>query len=64
MIFYGPEGCGKKTRVINFIQEVYGVSSLTLVEEIRSFKLENPNKNIEYTLISSNVHIEITPADN
>jgi replication factor C subunit 3/5 len=63
MIFYGPEGAGKKTRVIAFIQEVYGVS-LTLMEEMRSFKLENPNKTIEYSLISSNVHIEITPADN
>jgi type IV secretory pathway ATPase VirB11/archaellum biosynthesis ATPase len=46
MIFYGPEGAGKKTRVISFIQEVFGLTSLVLVEEIRSFKLENPNKNI------------------
>lgn len=64
MIFYGPEGAGKKTRVLNFIQEVYGLSNLVLTEEVRSFKIENPNKTIEYTAISSNVHIEITPADN
>lgn len=30
MIFYGPEGAGKKTRVLNFIQQVYGTSSLIL----------------------------------
>lgn len=39
MIFYGPEGAGKKTRVINFIQEVYGANTLVLNEETRSFKL-------------------------
>lgn len=32
LIFYGPEGAGKKTRVINFIQEVYGASSMVLNE--------------------------------
>ena len=38
LIFYGPEGAGKKTRVITFIQEVFGVNSLQLTEEERTLK--------------------------
>lgn len=50
--------------MISFVQEVFGASSLVLSEEARSFKIENPSKTIEYTMISSNYHMEITPADN
>ena len=64
LIFYGPEGAGKKTRAITFIQEVYGVNSLQLNEEDRVLKPEGTTKTIEYTIFSSHHHIEITPADN
>lgn len=43
---------------------MYGNSIQSLTEDIRNLKIENPNKNIEYSLLSSNFHIEITPADN
>ena len=46
MIFYGPEGAGKKTRVINFVQEVYGNPTMQLIEEMKILKLDNPAKSI------------------
>ena len=62
MLFYGPSGAGKKTRITCLLKALYGPGALKLKVDQRVFL--NPSKRkIEVNLISSNYHIEITPSD-
>lgn len=62
VLFYGPSGAGKKTRITCLLKELYGPGALKLKVDQRMFL--NPSKRkIEVNLISSNYHIEITPSD-
>ncbi|WFD33145.1 Replication factor C (RF-C) subunit [Malassezia sp. CBS 17886] len=62
VLFYGPTGAGKKTRITCLLRELYGPGALKLKIDQRVFL--NPSKRkIEVNLISSNYHIEITPSD-
>ncbi|WFC99478.1 Replication factor C (RF-C) subunit [Malassezia yamatoensis] len=62
VLFYGPSGAGKKTRIACLLKELYGPGALKLKVDQRVFL--NPSKRkIEVNLISSNYHIEITPSD-
>eukprot|EP01147_Barroeca_monosierra_P011073 gene11073-3139_t len=62
LLFYGPPGAGKKTRVYSFLHEMYGKSSDKLKIEHRSFKA-TPSKTVDITTIASTYHIEINPSD-
>ncbi|WFD08199.1 alanine transaminase [Malassezia vespertilionis] len=60
VLFYGPTGAGKKTRIACLLKQLYGPGALKLKVDQRVFL--NPSKRkIEVNLISSNYHIEITP---
>lgn len=62
MLFYGPTGAGKKTRIACLLRELYGPGALKLKIDQRVFM--NPSRRkIEVNLISSNYHIELTPSD-
>ena len=62
LLFYGPPGAGKKTRVMALLREIYGASVERVKLEHRSFKTPT-NKAIEVTTLGSNFHIECNPSD-
>ncbi|EGD74925.1 replication factor C subunit 3 [Salpingoeca rosetta] len=62
LLFYGPPGAGKKTRVQCFLRELYGASTDKLKIEHRSFKA-TPSKTVDISTIASGYHIEINPSD-
>ncbi|KAL4502342.1 hypothetical protein ABPG72_011929 [Tetrahymena utriculariae] len=64
LLLYGPNGAGKKTRAMAFLQEVYGNGVHKVKSEEREFKV-NPNTSttVEVNIISSNFHLDVTPAD-
>lgn len=62
LLFYGPSGAGKKTRVMALLREIYGPSVERVKLEHRSFKTTS-NKTIEITTLGSNYHIECNPSD-
>jgi replication factor C subunit 3/5 len=62
LLFYGPPGAGKKTRVLAFLREIYGAGVERIKIDNRSFKNAS-GKVIEMATIGSNYHIECNPSD-
>lgn len=62
LLFYGPSGAGKKTRIMGLLRALYGPGAEKQRLEHRDFKTPT-NKVIEVTTIASNYHIEINPSD-
>lgn len=62
MLFYGPNGAGKKTRIAALLRALYGSGAEKQRLEHREFKTPT-NKTIEVTTSASNFHIEINPGD-
>ena len=62
LMFYGPAGVGKKTRVLCLLQELYGNGAMHVRMDKMAFTTA-ANKKLEIQTISSNYHIEINPAD-
>lgn len=62
LLFYGPPGAGKKTRVMALLREIFGPGVEKVKLEPREFK-PNPSKKIEITMVGSNYHIECNPSD-
>lgn len=63
LIFYGPKGSGKKTRVKLFLQRIYGEGEQikNLIPVTNTLKVNN--KTFNFTYSHSTVHIEINPSD-
>ena len=61
LIFYGPDGAGKKTRVHYFLSKVYGDGIYKMNTINKELKLKS--KNISYMVSSSNYHLEFCPSD-
>jgi len=62
LLFYGPSGAGKKTRVSCLLRELYGAGVEHLRLETKQF--ETPSgKKLELQAVSSNFHIELCPGD-
>ena len=61
LIFYGPDGAGKKTRVHCFLSKVYGDGIYKMNTINKELKLKS--KNISYMVSSSNYHLEFCPSD-
>lgn len=62
MLIYGPNGAGKKTRIMCLLRELYGDGVEKLRIERQQF--ETPSKKtIEMTTLASNYHIEINASD-
>ena len=62
LLFYGPPGAGKKTRIMCTLRELYGAGVERL--RIENMNIQTPsNKKIELTTINSNHHIEFNPSD-
>lgn len=62
LLFYGPSGAGKKTRILCLLREIYGNG----VEHLKNdtFQFSTPsNKKMDIMTVSSNYHLEINPSD-
>ncbi|QRV75542.1 DNA replication factor C subunit Rfc5 [Ceratobasidium sp. AG-Ba] len=62
MLFYGPSGAGKKTRIGCVLRELYGPGVEKLKIEQRVFLTPSKRK-LDVNIVSSNCHMEITPSD-
>lgn len=62
LLFYGPNGAGKRTRIMALLRALYGIGAEKQRLEHREFKTPT-NKTIEVTTSASNYHIEINPGD-
>mmetsp|Transcript_11607 Transcript_11607/g.35469 ORF Transcript_11607/g.35469 Transcript_11607/m.35469 type:complete len:368 (+) Transcript_11607:93-1196(+) len=63
LLFYGPPGAGKRTRLFGLLRQIYGPSIDKLKVEHRAFKVGDPPKEVELTTVSSTYHIEANPSD-
>ncbi|KAF8071780.1 P-loop containing nucleoside triphosphate hydrolase protein [Lyophyllum atratum] len=62
MLFYGPSGAGKKTRVTCTLRELFGPGVEKLKIDQRVF-LSPSKRKLEINIVQSNFHIEITPSE-
>lgn len=61
LIFYGPEGAGKKTRIKILLQLLFNESVHKLRIESKELKINSTK--VEYIIASSDYHIELNPSD-
>jgi replication factor C subunit 3/5 len=59
---YGPSGAGKKTRTIATLKELYGPGVEKIKIDARVFQTTS-NRKLEFNIVSSVYHLEITPSD-
>ena len=62
MIFHGPSGAGKKTRIMALLRELYGPGVYKIKLEHLQFKTPS-NKKIDITSLGSLYHTEMNPGD-
>ena len=68
-MFTGPSGAGKKTRVAALLKEVFGRGTANVRTEKKVVGASQDNgsgsssKGVEITIVASNFHVEVTPAD-
>ncbi|TID30663.1 hypothetical protein CANINC_000819 [Pichia inconspicua] len=63
LLVYGPSGAGKKTRVMAMLRRLYPSSSVdSLKVDVKTFTTPS-NRKLEFNVISSPCHLEITPSD-
>ncbi|ODV61912.1 replication factor C subunit 5 [Ascoidea rubescens DSM 1968] len=62
LLIYGPSGGGKKTSILATLNELYGSGIEKMKIDVRTFTTPT-NRKLEFNVISSNYHIEITPSD-
>lgn len=62
LLFYGPSGAGKKTRILATLRELYGGGAEKIKIDARVFTTSS-NRKLEFNIVSSVYHLEITPSD-
>ncbi|KAI0833309.1 P-loop containing nucleoside triphosphate hydrolase protein [Trametes gibbosa] len=62
MLFYGPSGAGKKTRIAGTLLELFGKGVEKIKIDQRGFTTPT-NRKLECNVVQSNFHIEITPSE-
>ncbi len=62
LLFYGPPGAGKKTRIMTLLRQVFGPGAERLRLDKRTFTTPT-NRTVEVNMISSNYHVEMAPGD-
>ncbi|EXJ69622.1 replication factor C subunit 5 [Cladophialophora psammophila CBS 110553] len=62
LLFYGPSGAGKKTRVLATLRALYGSGAEKIKIDARMFTTAS-NRKLEFNIVSSVYHLEITPSD-
>jgi len=61
LLFYGPSGAGKKTRILALLHSIFGANVSKVKCEVRNFK--SGSTTTEITVLQSNSHIDMTPSD-
>lgn len=61
MMFYGPSGAGKKTRISAFLREVFGPGADKL--KVTPRVVTTKSKTLEIASVGSSYHIELSPSD-
>ncbi|RMX83623.1 hypothetical protein D0869_05170 [Hortaea werneckii] len=62
LLIYGPSGAGKKTRITATLRQLYGPGVEKIKIDSRVFQTTS-NRKLEFNIVSSNYHLEITPSD-
>eukprot|EP01060_Flectonema_neradi_P007128 TRINITY_DN14951_c0_g1_i1.p1 TRINITY_DN14951_c0_g1~~TRINITY_DN14951_c0_g1_i1.p1 ORF type:complete len:355 (+),score=74.30 TRINITY_DN14951_c0_g1_i1:52-1116(+) len=62
LLFYGPNGAGKKTRVMALLRDHYGSGAGRVRVEQRTLKVSD-SKELEIAVLVSSFHIEVNPSD-
>mmetsp|Transcript_15236 Transcript_15236/g.39170 ORF Transcript_15236/g.39170 Transcript_15236/m.39170 type:complete len:357 (+) Transcript_15236:44-1114(+) len=62
LLFYGPSGAGKKTRIMCLLRELFGPGVSKMKIEHKTYKTPSDRK-VEISTIASNFHIEVNPSD-
>lgn len=62
LLIYGPSGAGKKTRIYATLNEIFGTSVEKLKIDVKTF-VTSSNRKLEFNVLSSPYHLEITPSD-
>lgn len=60
MLFYGPPGAGKRTRINCLLRELFGPGAQKVRVSQRVFLTPSKRK-LDINIITSNHHIELTP---
>lgn len=63
LLFYGPLGAGKKTRLNAFLKSVFGSRVEKTRIDLKTIKPKNTSKEITITTVSSNFHIVFNPSE-
>ena len=64
LMFYGPPGAGKRTRILALLRELFGSPVDKVKVQQKTYQFEEPTKiTVEMTILYSNHHIELTPVD-
>lgn len=61
ILFYGPTGAGKKTRVLALLREIYGPGVEKVKMEHKLFKVNSVT--VEVPMLASAHHLELNPGD-
>lgn len=62
LLFYGPSGAGKKTRIMCLLKAIFGPGADRLRLDKRTFTTPT-KKTLDINMICSNYHIELSPGD-
>lgn len=62
LLVYGPPGAGKKTRIYATLNELFGAQVEKLKIDVKTFTTSS-NRKLEFNVLSSPYHLEITPSD-
>ncbi|CUM68224.1 uncharacterized protein PRCAT00005945001 [Priceomyces carsonii] len=62
LLIYGPSGSGKKTRIYATLNEIFGSQVDKLKIDVKTFVTPS-NRKLEFNVLSSPYHLEITPSD-
>lgn len=62
LLFYGPSGAGKKTRIMCLLREMFGPGVERLKIEHKQFSSPS-GKKVDISTVASNYHIEVNPSD-
>jgi replication factor C subunit 3/5 len=62
LLIYGPSGAGKKTRIVATLRALFGPGVEKIKIDARVFTTAS-NRKLEFNIVSSIYHLEITPSD-
>lgn len=62
LLVYGPSGAGKKTRIYATLNELFGAQVDKMKIDVKTFTTSS-NRKLEFNVLSSPHHLEITPSD-